>query len=106
MAKRTQRTKPEAIRNREAITDAVQVVMHDCYRDQSIDSLMCRPLDALAMAVKVAVKTGSCTRDAGKQFMALLDDASNAHPLVPKLNEICRTALSARKRGDLRTDKY
>lgn len=106
MAKRTQRTKPEPISNREAITDAVCEVMQASYRDQSIDALVCRPFDAIAMAVRVAVKTGTCKRDDAKAFMSLLDDATNGHPLVPKLNEICRTAMSARKRGDLRTDKY
>lgn len=74
------------ITDRDTITDTVAVVMSEEYRSTSIDTLLTRPHDAIAMATAVCRRLG---KRASKE----------------QINEICRAALAARKRGDLKRDR-
>ncbi len=95
------------INNREAMTDAVCAAMHDRFRDDSIDSLLTRPVDALDMALDAAVRAGRMSNAARTRVVGgvrrLFKDEQGSEDLVA---EICRAALSSRKRGDLKKDRY
>lgn len=100
-------TKPEPIRNREAVTDFVCEVMHDSYRDVSIDALLARPFDAVAMALKVLTRSGLMSKRRTVYFAQHVAELIEREPeLVDLINTICRTALRSRKAGDLRKDRY
>lgn len=97
----------DPIRNRDLITDAVCKVMHARFRDDSIDSLLTRPVDAIEMALDVAAESGELSGKAAsrlrKELRAAFAAEQGAEDLVAK---ICRAALSSRKRGDLRKERY
>jgi hypothetical protein len=76
----------DPITDRKTVTDAVADVMHQRWPSWSIDTLLCHPHAAIAMATDV------CKRLQRK-------------PTEAAVAEICRVALSSRKRGDLRRDK-
>ena len=89
MAASSTKTKSGAdrIRDRERVTDMIVDVMHDNFRDMSIDTLLTWPTKAIEMAKLVCKRLGcNATED--------------------KIHEICRTAMSSRKRGDLKKDRY
>jgi hypothetical protein len=100
--------RPEPLVNREQITDAVCAVMHQRYRDASIDQLLCQPIQAALMAIEVARRTEAITKkDAERLWDGLLGVIENGPKGIERtLNNICRTALASRKRGDLRKDRY
>lgn len=87
MSRRTKGERAKPIDDRATVTDTICEVMHDHYRSHSIDSLLCRPHDAIEMAERVLRKLGK----------------KNSPDAVA---EICRAALSSRKRGDLKRDRY
>lgn len=99
--------KSDPIRNREIVTDAVCKVMHDQFRDDSIDSLLTRPVDAIKMALGVAVESGELSAAAANRLRSAVRNAFNAEQGAEDLiARICRTALSSRKRGDLKKERY
>lgn len=76
-----------AIKDRKTIADHVADVMHDNWPAWSIDTLLTHPHAAIHMAGLV------CRR------LRRRADKQNIH-------EVCRAALSSRKRGDLKPDKH
>jgi hypothetical protein len=99
--------KSDPISNREVVTDAICKVMHDRFRDDSIDSLLTRPVDAIEMALDVAVQSGDLSKAAVGRLVngirKLFRDEQGAEDLIAK---ICRAGLSSRKRGDLKKERY
>lgn len=75
------------IKDRQRTTDAIADVMHERWPSWTIDTLLCHPFDAIDMAREVCARL---SRKATKE----------------QINEICRIALSSRKRGDLRRDVH
>lgn len=73
------------IKDRQRTTDVIADVMHANWPSWTIDTLLCHPHDAIWMAQQV------CNRLSRKATRR-------------EINEICRIALSSRKRGDLRRD--
>ncbi len=97
----------DPITNREIITDAVCKVMHDRFRDDSIDSLLTRPVDAIEMALDVAVESDQLSNASASRIRKALRTAFNAEQGSEDLiAKICRAALSSRKRGDLKKERY
>jgi hypothetical protein len=89
------------IRDRATITDHVSDVMHQHFCDTSIDRLLTRPFEAMALAV--AAKSGRLKRPAAKYIATQIDELVAREPAaVEAINEICRRALASRKRGHLK----
>jgi len=101
-------TTPEPIRNRDAITDHIVDVMHDeGFRDLSIDNLLSHPFFAIAMALRVAIRSGTVTAATAKRIAGELTAMVKREPkAVEAINEVLRIALRSRKAGDLRQDRY
>ena len=93
---------PDPISNRDLLTDHVATWMAFNCPSFSIDRILSDPVLALRMGIEIA-------NDAG-----LLDDRAAAAAArragafslsaQKAVHEVCRAALSARKRGDLRRD--
>lgn len=79
--------KAAEIKDRKSVADQVCEWMHNHCRDMSIDTLLTWPDHATAMAKAV------CRR-------------MHRKPTSDAIHEICRAALSSRKRGDLKRDRY
>lgn len=77
----------DRIKDRARVTDIICDVMHSHFRDLSIDTLLTWPHKAIEMAKLVCKRIG-------------------CNATEEKIHEICRTALSSRKRGDLKRDRY
>lgn len=77
-------TKSE-ITNRELMTDTITQVMQALYPSWSIDTLLTWPHDAIKMARAVCAEM-------------------SIKPTPRQIHEVCRSALAARKRGDLKRD--
>jgi len=102
--------KAPEIKDREAITDHICTVMHDQYRDTSIDVLLTHPVDAIEMAIEVGARAGRINKAAAKEWRRKLkdlrlSDVPSATGTIDTVNEILRAAIAARKRGDLKRDR-
>jgi hypothetical protein len=96
-----------AIRNRKAITDHVCDWMQSNTPSLSIDTLLTRPLDAMKMGVEVGVKAGRIKKDRAKRIVAELKRLGEFFGQeMDSIDDVCRAALSSRKRGDLKRDRY
>ncbi len=99
--------KPKPIANREVTTDVICEVMQNKFRDESIDSVLCRPFAAIGLALDVLKKSERINRAKANRVARNLLGIITADPDAEKLiNEILRTALASRKRGDLKKDRY
>jgi hypothetical protein len=97
----------KSIKDRKTVADHVCDYMHENCRAWSIDTLLSRPLDALRMGLAVAGKSGKCPRGDAASITKALDALAKRFPAVfDDVDEVCRAALSSRKRGDLKRDKY
>lgn len=75
------------IRDRQRTTDVIAEVMHEQCPSWSIDTLLTHPHDAIRVAREACRRLQrKATREA--------------------IHDICRCALSSRKRGDLRRDVH
>ena len=102
----TRKPKPENVL-RDRIVDAVHVYMHDNYRDSGIDKLLTRPLVALELGVDVGEQVGVISRTQARIIRRHVRQlfTEPAPPTIAAFSEVCRIALSARKRGELRRDR-
>src|SRR4051794_30003918 len=95
------------IRDRKTIADHVCAYMHENHRALTIDTLLSRPLDAMRMGATVAAKSQRISeRSAKRIFSALRALEHNEGEAVDAIDDVCRAALSSRKRGDLKRDRY
>jgi hypothetical protein len=99
--------KPNPIVNRAVVTDTVCDVMHEKFRDDSIDALLTRPFEAIGMALDVLKKSGRINgtkaNRIARNLVGILTADADAEKLI---NDVLRVALSSRKRGELRKDRY
>jgi hypothetical protein len=105
---RAKGTKPAPIRDLDRVTDTICKVMAEGpWRDCSIDKLLTRPTDALRMALKVGVELGRLNNTAARRVKTAIDALDTAEVETSlNVNEILRAALAARKRGNLKLDRY
>lgn len=95
------------IRDRKSVADHVAGYMQNVCPSFSIDGLLCRPLEAIEMAVTVSHAAGRISAAAAGRIRRAVRDAAKADAdAVEAINEVCRAALSSRKRGELRRDRY
>jgi hypothetical protein len=80
-------SKANAIKDRKTVADHVSDAMHRHWPSWSIDTLLTHPHEAIEMATLVL---GKLKRPTTRE---------NVH-------EVCRAALSSRKRGDLKRDRH
>lgn len=97
---------PEPIRDRGTITDHVAEWMHHRCPSFSIDTLLCHPDLAMEMGIDVAETAGRISAAQGKRLRRALRSLFEQQATADVVHEICRTALSSRKRGDLRRDAH
>ncbi len=96
-----------AIKDRERMTDHVADVMQENWRSYSIDTLLCHPIEAIEMGIEVAQRSGRVSAARAKKLRAAVESLGEAFgPEVDALNEICRTAMGARKAGELKRDRH
>jgi hypothetical protein len=99
-------SKPNEIRDRAALTDHIAEAMQNGCRSTTIDTLLTRPLDAIAFALGVGETTGRISKKDAKAIgRALYLIKNEAHAAVNSINEILRAGLAARKRGDLKRSR-
>lgn len=97
--------KSKQIDNRDTLTDHVCEYMQDNCRAMTIDTLLTRPADAIQMGLSVATKSGKISMKTAKFIAARLKEIVEHDPkAIDEIDEVCRCALAARKRGDLKRD--
>jgi hypothetical protein len=97
---------PKTIKDRKSVTDHVADVMHARWKAWSIDTLLCHPIEAIEMALDVAVRAGRISDRQARSIFKTIAALNEHGDAVDTINEICRTALSSRKRGDLKRDRH
>ncbi len=88
------------------VADHVCAYMHNNHRDESIDSVLTRPLDALRMGLAVAAARQQVSAGVAKAMFATLTELQVYGKEIDAINDVCRAALNGRKHGDLKRDKY
>jgi hypothetical protein len=95
------------IKDRQRIADHVADWMQANTPSFSIDTLVCRPLDALRMGAEVAAKSGRISDRAARKIVRVINSLVKAEPnAIDEAEEICRCAMSSRKRGELKRDRH
>lgn len=73
----------------------------------SVDVLLTRPLDAISMALNVGARLKRIPDDLASSLNVTLRDLRRHHASsVEAINEICRAAMNARKRGLLKPQAH
>jgi hypothetical protein len=94
----------DQIRDREALTDHIADVMHARCPAFTVDALLAHPLEALVVAIDVADRAGRVNRTKARAALKALGEFEQLHgACLEPANEVCRCALSARKRGALKS---
>lgn len=92
----------KTIKDSASITDHVADWVYNNCPSLSVDSLLCRPIDAMQMALDVAALSGKLTAAQAKQIAKHVAALQAMEVEMDVLDEICRTALNSRKRGEFR----
>lgn len=94
------------IKDKPSMTDHIADAMHENWPSYSIDSLLCHPVEAMEMAIEVAMRSERVNATRVKQMRRALDafGKSFGHEL-DAVNEICRAGMTARKAGELKRDR-
>lgn len=92
------------IHDRGGLTDHIADYVYRCCPSWSIDTLLSRPSDALQMGVSVALAAGRLKDRDAVPLLKLIAAIQEKHaPALEIVDEVCRTALSSRKRGEFKS---
>lgn len=92
----------QSIKDRGVITDHIADWVYRNCPSWTVDTLLCRPIDAMQMSLDVAFMVGRIKPAAAKKIASAIKQMKSLETEMDVLDEICRTALASRKRGEFR----
>lgn len=95
----------KTIKDRASTTDMIADWIYNNCPSWTVDTLLTRPIDAMRMSLEVAANSGRLTPGAARLIAKHVKELAKLEAEMDVLDEVCRTALASRKRGEFRRGK-